>query len=343
MNFFHPILLIKNIMSCIDEFFSLMLHGMDTYRLRIFSAVAKRCSLAAAAKDVHLTPSAVSHCLKALESEIGCRLLDRVGKKVYLNQAGEQLLMEIRKPLAALDAAAEGMKRLGKWGQTRLRIGAASSVCQYILPSVLSGVKKSFPRAAVQVESGDAPEMVEMLQQNRIDLAFVLTPDHKTGLEVRPLFSDELLFTFAPSHPWARARVIPRNEIPTQPYILYQRTSVTAMLVDEYFRSEHMVPFRIMEIASIEAIKELVKLNLGVGVMVPWTARRELKEGTLRMRPLGTRPLKRHWAIICLAGRRMNLIEETFCQLCQTFVGKLRTGRFHLGDARAGTHEKHPR
>ena len=303
---------------------------MDTYRLKMFCAVAKRGSLAAASRDVHLTPSAISHGLKTLETEVGCRLLDRVGKKVFLNQAGEQLLMEIKKPMAALDAAAEGLKRLGKWGQTRLRIGASASVCQYILPSVLSELKKSFANAAVQVESGDAPEMVELLQRNRIDLAFVLTPDHKTGLEVRPLFNDELLFAFAPSHPWARARTIPRNEIPTQPYILYQRSSVTARLVDEYFRSEHMAPFTIMEIGSIEAIKELVKLNLGVGILVPWTAGQELKQGSLRMRPMGARPLKRHWNIMSLAGRRLNLIEETFCQLCRKLVGNLKTDRRHI-------------
>jgi len=303
---------------------------MDTYRLRMFCAVAKRGSLAAAARDVHLTPSAISHGLKALETEIGCRLLDRVGKKVHLNQAGEQLLMEIKKPMAALDAAAEGLKRLGKWGQTRLRIGASASVCQYILPSVLSELKKSFANAVVQVESGDAPEMVDLLRQNRIDLAFVLTPVHKAGLDVRPLFSDELLFTFAPSHPWASTRVIPRDEIPTQPYILYQRSSVTARLVNEYFRSEHMVPFCIMEIASIEAIKELVKLNLGVAILVPWTARQELKQGALRMRPIGSRPLKRQWAMVCLAGRRMNLIEETFCQLCRRFVHNLQTSWHHI-------------
>ncbi len=300
---------------------------MDAYRLRMFCAVARRGSLAAAAREIHLTPSAISHGLKALETELGCRLLDRVGKKVHLNQAGEQLFSQIQKPLAALDAAAEGLKRLGKWGQTRLRIGASASVCQYILPTVLSKLKKSFATAIIQIESGDTPEMVKFIQQNRVDIALVLVPDHQAGLEVRPLFRDELFFTFAPSHSWASVRVIPRNEIPTQPYILYQRSSVTAKLVDEYFRSEHISPFTIMEIASIEAIKELVKLNLGVGVLVPWTIKEELKQGTLCMRPIGKRPLKRQWAMVCLAGRRMNLIEETFCQLCQKFVGTLQTSR----------------
>lgn len=303
---------------------------MDLYRLQMFRAAAKRGSLVAAARDLHLTPSAVSHGLKTLETGLECRLFDRVGKRVQLNQAGEQFLAQIEKPLALLDTAAEGLKRLGKWGQTRLRIGAAASVCQYILPGVLRELKRTFPNATVQVESGDAPQMVDLIQKNRIDLAVVLAPEQKTGLQVRPLFSDELCFTYAPSHPWARTRTIPRHTIPIQPFILYQRFSVTAQLVDDYFRAEQMVPLTIMEIASIEAIKELVKLNLGVAILAPWTASAELRQGALHMRPLGSSPLKRQWTIISAADRHLQMIEERFCQACRKFVASLQTDRHTL-------------
>src|ERR1041384_8417277 len=95
---------------------------MDTRLLKVFCAVAESGSLVAAAGKVHLTPSAISHSLKSLETDLGCRLFERVGKRMVLNQAGEQLLSQIQGPLSALDSAAEGIKRLGKWGHTRLRI-----------------------------------------------------------------------------------------------------------------------------------------------------------------------------------------------------------------------------
>ncbi len=303
---------------------------MDTRRLRMFCTVARRGSLIAAARDLHLTPSALSHGLKKLETQIGCRLLDRIGKRIYLNQAGEQLLSQVTKPLADLDQAGEEIKRLGKWGQTRLRIGAAASACQYILPAVIKDLKKSFDNVSLQVVSGDIPETVEMLYQNKIDLALGVTPEKKDGLEVRLIFKDELLFTFAPSHPWASVRAIPKNEIPTQPYILYQCLSFTAQLVEEYFREENMVPHTIMEIDNLEAIKELVKLNLGVAILPPWIAAQELRQRTLCMRPMGRRPLHRQWSIISLSGRRLNLMEETFCRLCKKFVYALRMDRYDL-------------
>jgi DNA-binding transcriptional LysR family regulator len=72
-----------------------------------------------------------------------------------------------------------------------------------------------------------------------------------------------------------------------------------------------------MEIASVEAIKELVKLNLGVSVLAPWAVGKDLGRGSLRMRPVGPQPLRRQWVIASLAGRRLSLVEETFCRLCR--------------------------
>ena len=124
---------------------------MDTRLLKIFCAVAESGSLVAAADKVHLTPSAISHTLKSLETELGCRLFERVGKKMALNHAGEQLLAQVQRPLAALDAAAEGIKRLGKWGQSRLRIGASHAACEYLLPQVIRELKSKHPSLELHV------------------------------------------------------------------------------------------------------------------------------------------------------------------------------------------------
>jgi DNA-binding transcriptional LysR family regulator len=300
---------------------------VDTRLLRVFCSVARQGSLALAARELHLTPSALSHSLKALEVQLGCRLFDRAGNKMLLNQAGEQLLAQVQSPLAALAAAAESVKHLAKWGQARLRIGVAASACQYILPRVIRELKRQFANVSLLVESGDMPEMVELIQQNRVDLALGVAPEDKVELEMGPVFKDELLFVFAPSHPWSGGQPITREELRRQPLILYQRQSLTARMVDGYFRSLDLVPSAVMEIASIEAIKELVQLNLGVSVLAPWAADKELARGTLRMRPLGPKPLRRHWVIASLSGRRLSLVEETFCQLCRQVAAGLRLDR----------------
>jgi LysR family transcriptional regulator, low CO2-responsive transcriptional regulator len=301
--------------------------ALDTRLLRVFCSVATHGSLALAARELHLTPSALSHSLKALETHLGCRLFDRSGNKMLLNQAGEQLLARVQGPLAALAEAEESIKNLAHWGQTRLRIGAAASACQHILPAVLRELKKQHPNTIIQVESGDMPEMLEFIQANRVDLALGLQPERDPRFEARTIFRDELLLAFANSHSWALARSIAREDLRTQPLILYQRSSYTARMVDDFFRGMDLVPSSVMEVASIEAIKELVKLNLGVSVLAPWTADRELTRGSLKMRPPGPRPLRRQWVIAFAAGRRLGLVEETFCKLCRTYTAGMRLDR----------------
>jgi len=300
---------------------------MDTRLLRVFCAVAESGSLVVAAGKVHLTPSAISHSLKSLETDLGCRLFERVGKRMVLNQAGEQLLAQVQGPLSALDSAAEAIKRLGKWGQTRLRVAASASACQHILPHVIRELKKNDGSVEFRVESGDTPRTIELLRQSKVDLALGIAPENSTGLDLRPIFRDELMFVFSSAHPWSDGRSITREEIRSQQFIIYQRKSVTAELIDEHFRQLDIVPNVAMEVDSIGAITELLKLNLGVSVLAPWTIEHELTHKTLRMRPLGPKPLRRQWSVMSLAARRMTLTEESFCRLCRNQAAAMRLDR----------------
>src|SRR5436190_554453 len=186
---------------------------MDLRPLKIFCAVAESGSLVVASRKLHLTPSAISHGLKALETELGCRLFERVGKRMVLNQAGDQLLASIRGPISALDSAAEGIKRLGHWGQSRLRLAASAAACEHILPGVIRELKKTYPALELQILSGDTPQALDSLRQNKMDLALCIVPENSPGLDVRPVFRDELMFVFSASHPWASGRPITRKEI----------------------------------------------------------------------------------------------------------------------------------
>jgi LysR family transcriptional regulator, low CO2-responsive transcriptional regulator len=291
---------------------------LDSKQLRAFATLARTGSFTLAAKELDLTQSAISHSMKALEQDVGCRLLDRMGKKISLTQAGEQLLHHADKILQEMAATRTSLERLGKWGKGRLRIGTSAAVCQYILPAVLREFKESFPHHAITIESGDALESVQALRDNRIDLALALEPELEHQFEFHPLFTDELVFLVSHLHPWAAAGVPVRAEIPRQSFILYKRTSHTFRMVESYFRQEEMVLNTVIELGSMEAIKELVKLGLGVSVFAPWIARKELEERSLVALPLGKRKLRRTWGISHWRRHRLNLAEETFVGLCRS-------------------------
>src|SRR2546430_13188342 len=211
---------------------------LDSRQVRAFCVLARTGSFTQAARELHLSQSGVSHSMKALENDIGCRLLDRLGKKAVLTQAGEHLFQHATRILQEMESARQSLAHLGKWGRGRLRLGASTTACQHLIPPVLREFKESFPEHAIAIEPGDTSALVSSLLRHRIDLAIALEPDKEPQLEFHPLFTDELHFIVGGLHPWAKAERVERSDIPRQNYILYNKHSITFRIVEEYFRRE---------------------------------------------------------------------------------------------------------
>jgi len=103
---------------------------LDSRQIQAFQVLSRTGSFTETAKALHLSQSAISHSMKALEQNIGCRLFDRVGKKALLNQAGEQFLVRVERILQEMSQARSELRHLGQWGQGRLRVSATPTACQ---------------------------------------------------------------------------------------------------------------------------------------------------------------------------------------------------------------------
>lgn len=296
---------------------------LDSRQLQAFAAAARRQSFTLAAKDLHLTQSAISHAIRALEEEVGFRLMDRRGRSVSLTQAGEQFLRHVNVILQEMETARAGLDSMSRWGHGRLRVGASTTACQYILPTVLREFRQSFPQCVITIEPGDYSRQLDLLRSNTIDLALMLEPEKERDLNFVPLFEDELRLLVSPMHAWARSGRVPRGGLANETLVLYNKSSYTFRLVSTYLREEGNAPGASIELGSMEAIKELVKIGLGVGVLAPWVARQELVSGALVDLPIGRRRLTRRWCVAHLRDRRLPLGEETFVGLCQTVAREM--------------------
>ena len=300
-----------------------MKNPIDSRQLRAFISLAYNENFTVAAKDLHLTQSAVSHSMKALEQDLGCRLFDRVGKKALLTQAGEQLLLYGERIMTEMEGARDALTHLSNWGNVRLRLGASTTACEYLIPRVMREFKRDHPNCIVTIVPGDSPQALEALTKNRIDLALVIEPRREPQLDFQPLFTDELRFLVAPTHQWAQQGKVTKDQISEQNYILYNKTSYTFQMVEGYFKRENISLNSVIQFGSMEAIKELVKQELGVGILAPWVAQKEIEEGSLVTFPLGSRKLKRTWGITHWKERRLSLPEERFISLCKSAAAKL--------------------
>lgn len=290
---------------------------IDSRQLLAFATVLEQGSFTAAARELGLTQSAVTHSLHALERDLGCRLLDRLGKRITATQAGEALQQHALQVLATMRQARAELTHLGQWGSGRLRVAATATVCQHVIPAVIREFRESFPNWTIQIEPLDTPDGITALRERRVDICVGLEPETQGDLVFRKHASDELSFIVHPLHPWAEKGVADPAQMAMQNYILYGKRSLTAGIVTRYFAAKGITLRSMIELANTQAILELVSLGLGVGILANWVIQEPLNRGVLRAIPLGRKKLRRSWGCTLLKGRRLSLAEETFCGLCK--------------------------
>ncbi|MEM6886192.1 MAG: LysR family transcriptional regulator [Verrucomicrobiota bacterium] len=295
---------------------------LDARRLEIFTHVVDKQSFTAAAARVGLTQSAVSHAVKALEEDLGCTLIDRIGKKAQPTEAGQQLYDMAQDVLTQMVNIRHQVGKDTAWNQKILRVGATNSICQYLLPSVIREFKESFPECKIFVISADSPKLVEQLMQNELDIAISLQLPGEITYNFRPLFEDRLYYLVSSMHPWATRTPTTDKEITEENFILYSNQSHTYRMILNYFQLRNIELQSNYQVGSLEVIKELVKVGVGVSVGSHWICEQERMERSISLVSMGKK-LTRSWGILTRPQRKLSLVEETFSGLCQLAAGNL--------------------
>lgn len=297
----------------------------DVHHLRVFVAVAENLSFTRAAERLFLTQSAVSHQISRLETELATPLFDRKGRTISLLPAAKALLPLAKRILEAMNEASHIVQQVVRADAGSLRIGASAAACQYIIPEALGEFRESFPNYSLSIVPADSPATVEKLNDGSIDLGILIKPERTKSLQCHDLFTDDLGFVVSPLHPWAKAGKVDRRELAAQRMVLYGRQSATFRLVDRYL-AKLGAPLRDwIELGETGAIKELVKLGLGISMMAPWIIRVELHEKSLCYLPSPGGTIRRTWCVAALAGRELSVAEQTFVGLCES-VGQQISG-----------------
>lgn len=295
---------------------------LDSRQIRAFVSLARSGSFTQSGREMHLTQSAVSHAIKALETDLACQLFHRQGKSVHLTHHGRELLPHAETILQEMAQARAALGALDKTPRGKLSIGCTPAASQFILPTVFREFKESFPQYEIRVLPGETPQTLERLQNHEVDLAVTLRPPDTSRLECRAIFEDELVFLVSPLHAWAQRP--PRlKEIAAETFIVSSRGSLSFQLIQEFFLRQGVRLQHFIELGSSEAIKELAKLGLGAAISARWIARAEVEAGQLVPVPLPKARLRRRWVACSLKGRPLNLAERTFVGLCEEVGSRL--------------------
>lgn len=298
----------------------------DLRQLRAFVAVVEEGSFTLAARRLFVTQSAVSHSLRTLEEQLTCKLLNRSGKPVAVTVEGELLLERCKRVIFELDQAGRDLDGLKKWGQTRIRIGAPHSLCTFIVPGVMREFRNCFPRCEPVIEAGDTTAMLERLTDMELDLVLGLKPRGRTDDGYRRLFNDRLAFVVSPTHPWVSGTSVVMETLGEQQFIIYARATDTHRLIEEWFEKKGERGLKPLVLGDMQAIKEMAKLGVGVGIVAPWIAAREIADGTLKVVPMPEPRIEREWGVFHSTSRDPSLVEEAFINLCEMAFSAMQNG-----------------
>jgi DNA-binding transcriptional LysR family regulator len=295
----------------------------DLRQLRALLAVADEGSFTLAARKLFVTQSAVSHSLRTLEEQLGCKLLDRTGKRVSVTTEGGILLRRCRRVIQELEEATRELDGLRRWGQSTIRVGAPHSLCHYMIPSVLREFRDCFPRCEPSVESGETAALLEKLEQGELDLAVGIKPKNHGTEGYRSMFTDQLSFVVSPFHPWAVNGGDITDTLAAQQYIIYAKATDTHRMIEEWMEKMAGKIRSPLVIGDMQAIKQMAKVGTAVGIVASWVAVREVAEGTLIAIDIPGSQLHREWGVFHSTQREPSLVEESFIGLCAMAFGNM--------------------
>jgi DNA-binding transcriptional LysR family regulator len=250
-----------------------------------FVAAVDAASVHGAADALHLTQSAVTKRLQALERRTGVRLLDRGRFGVRATAAGRVLYPEAKEALAALRRAEDSLAVHREWAGCALVISASHTIGEYLLPAWLARFRAAHPRMRAQVEIVNSPGVLEAVRERRAEIGFVEGHDALGAYETLTVHRDEIVVVVSCEHRWARRRSIAVRELLSEPYITREDGSGTRAVAGEALGRLGIELTPAIEAASTQSVKRTVASG-GFALLSQLTVEDDEAGGTLRALPV---------------------------------------------------------
>jgi LysR family transcriptional activator of glutamate synthase operon len=240
---------------------------MELRQLQSFREVVREGSFTAAAKNLHMTQPAVSLHVKALEQEVGARILERDGKGVRLTPAGKVLLEAAEVALAAVEEGARRVREVESPERGSVVLACGDTVALHLLPPVLTAFRRLHPKAEITVRNHGSREILELVLRREADLGIVTRPPWlDPALWARTLLVEPMRLALPPRHPLAQGPVA-WKALDGEAAVLLGKHSETRSLVERGLREAGVSLAVVMESGNLEVVKAYVASGLGISIL----------------------------------------------------------------------------
>lgn len=293
-------------------------NNMD-FRLNVFHEVATHLSFTKASKSLLISQPAISKHIRELEQEYHVSLFERGGGHVSLTRAGELLLQHTVLIMNHYKQLSYEMNLLSGDFSGELRIGASTTIAQYLLPTILAQFIVKYPHIKLVVTNGNSTEIEQNVSENRLTLGIVEGKIHHNDLRYLPFMRDELVMITSLKSDYALLEEITLERLTQIPLVIRENGSGT-LEVFEQALSEHGIVLSqlnvLMQLGSTEAIKRFLLQSNSIGVVSIRAIAQELMEGKFKVIDIQDFIPHRHFSFVYKQGEPGG-IEKLFMDFVQ--------------------------
>ncbi|RPF47427.1 DNA-binding transcriptional LysR family regulator [Hydrogenoanaerobacterium saccharovorans] len=238
---------------------------MTIRHMQIFIAVAKYNNMSVAAKKLYISQPTVSQVIAEIEENYGIKLFERLAKKLYITDAGKQLLGYARSMVALFDEMQHSMNDAAE--QKTIKVGATITVGSCVLTEIVNRVEAKQPRMGVQVVIDNTAVIEHMILNSELDVAVVEGTIKSKDIIVKPAINDELVLVCGINHPFNGKDMLLLKDLDGQPFVLREKGSGTREQFEKCLESAGINIYTKWSCHSSDAVLSAVMGGQGLTVI----------------------------------------------------------------------------
>jgi DNA-binding transcriptional LysR family regulator len=291
-------------------------------QLQVFESVARHLNHSRAAAELYLSQPAVSMQIKQAESIVGLPLFELQGKKIFLTEAGRELLHYSRSILHLVNEMESVFDELKGLDRGHLNISVVSTA-NYFMPQLLAKFIKSHPKIQVTLSVANRDAVIKQLTENISDLAIMGQPPDGTDMRADAFMINPLVVIASPAHSLAKSANIQPRKLVKETFLLREQGSGTRGVVERFFLKHNLALPAHMEMDTNEAIKQSVQAGMGIGIISQHSIELELETKRLVVLDVEHFPILRHWHIVHRKDKRSSIAAQEFERFLLDFTPKM--------------------
>lgn len=289
---------------------------MNIRKLEIFNETAKYLNMSKVAKELYISQPSISQTISELETEIGVKLFDRIGKKLYLTQEGSIFYDYTRR---ILNIYQEGIDVINssKTNKGKIIVGATTTIGIYIMPYIIKKFNEEQKDIEISLIIDNKHNIEELILNNKVDIAFIEAKSESKEIILEEIWEDELVFISSKNHCWSEKTCLSIEDLINNKFIIREDGSGTRQSFEDFLENNNINFESYIELSSLEAIINYVKLDMGVSCVPYISVLSEENLNTLNVSKLKDYSIKRSLYSAIHKDKYISKAMKYFIEFCQ--------------------------